>query len=56
MPSDAYQQVISLLQLVKSTCGRTPIASAMFMEELSTVIRDGIIHCKVEVCEFPFQV
>ena len=49
LPDDVYQQVINLLTLVKSTCGRSPIASAMFMEELSAVIHDGVIHGKVEV-------
>ena len=46
---DVYQQAINLLQLVKSTCGRSPIASAMFMEELAAAIHDGAIHSKVEV-------
>ena len=49
LPTEAYQQVINLLQLVRSTCGRSPIASAMFMEELASAIRDGVIHTKVEV-------
>jgi len=49
LPDDVYHQVINLLQLVKSTCGRSPIASAMFMEELAAVIHGGAIHSKVEV-------
>jgi len=49
LPNETYQQVTNLLQLVKSTCGRSPIASAMFMEELAAAIHDGLIHSKVEV-------
>jgi len=49
LPNEAYQQVIDLLQLVKSTCSRSPIASAMSMEELAAAIHDGTIHSKVEV-------
>ena len=49
LSNEAYQQVINLLQLVKSSCSRSPIASAMFMEELASAIHDGIVHSKVEV-------
>jgi len=49
LPNEVYQQVIDLLQLVKATCGRSPIASAMSMEELAAAIYDGTIHGKVEV-------
>jgi len=49
LPNETYQQVIDLLQLVKSTCGRSPIASAMSMEELAAAIHGGTIHSKVEV-------
>jgi len=52
LSNEAYQQVINLLQLVKTSCGRSPIASAMFMEELASAIQDGIVHSKVEVNTF----
>jgi len=49
LSDEAYQQVINLLKIVKSSCCRSPVASAMFMEEMATAVRDGIIHSKVEV-------
>lgn len=49
LSDDVYQQTISLLQQVKTSCIRSPAAGALFMEELAIAIRQGDIHEKVEV-------
>ena len=46
---EVYNQVISLLQLVRLSSGHWPEAAALFMDELSQVIHQGCIHPRVEV-------
>jgi hypothetical protein len=49
LSDEVYQQAVTLLQQVKSSCVRSPLASALFMEELAIAVRQGVIHEKVEV-------
>ena len=49
LSDDVYQQVVNLLELVKTSSTKTPEAMALFMDELSSVINQGIIDSKVEV-------
>jgi len=49
LSDEVYEQAINLLQLVKTSCSRSSLASALFMEELAIAIREGIIHQKIEV-------
>ena len=44
-----YKQVISLLQLVRTSSGKLPEVSALFMDELSSVVEKGHLDAKVEV-------
>ncbi len=46
---DVYKQVVSLLQLVRTSVAHSPEAAALFMDELAAVIQKGIIDSKVEV-------
>ena len=48
---ETYKQAINLLQLVKTSCSRSSEASALFMDELATVIKNGDLDPKVEVYE-----
>ena len=49
LSDDIYHQVVSLLELVKTSCAKTPQAMALFMDELSAVISQGSIDARVEV-------
>ncbi|XP_069142684.1 Fanconi anemia group D2 protein-like [Argopecten irradians] len=48
LTEELYKQVVSLLQLVKTSSGRTPEIASLFMDELAAVIRRGNIDSKVE--------
>ena len=50
LSDDIYQQVVSLLELVKTSCSKSPEAMALFMDEMASVVQKGIIDPKVEVC------
>lgn len=49
LPETSYQQSVSLLQLAKNSCGRSPDSLALFLEELAAIVREGSVHSKVEV-------
>lgn len=49
LSGDVYRQIISLLQLVKTSVAKSPEATALFMDELSSVIATGHLDSKVEV-------
>lgn len=51
LPESVYQQSVSLLQLAKTSCSRSPESLALFMEELAVIIREGNVHSKVEVSQ-----
>ncbi|XP_021343216.1 Fanconi anemia group D2 protein-like [Mizuhopecten yessoensis] len=48
LSDDLYKQVVSLLQMVKTSSSRTPEVAALFMDELAAVIRRGQMDSKVE--------
>lgn len=48
LPETSYQQSVSLLQLAKNSCGRSPDSLALFLEELAAIVREGSVHSKVE--------
>ena len=41
--------MVGLLQLVKTSCSKSSEALALYMDELSSVIRSGCLDAKVEV-------
>ena len=46
---EAYKQVVELLQLVTASCRRCSHTSALFMDELSSLIATAGVDPKVEV-------
>ncbi|XP_041347848.1 LOW QUALITY PROTEIN: Fanconi anemia group D2 protein-like [Gigantopelta aegis] len=48
LPSDLSKQVISLLQLVRTSSSRMPVAAALFMDELSAIVGLGQKESEVE--------
>ena len=49
LSSEVYRQVVTLLQLVRSSVGRAPMAMGLFLDELASAIHADKIHPKVEV-------
>jgi len=45
-----YNQVISLLELIKTSCSHSSEAAALFMDELAMVVYSGKLDGKTEVC------
>lgn len=50
MCEDGYNQVILLLQLVRTSCSSSVLAAALFMDELASLVRSATLHPKIEVC------
>ncbi|ESO88868.1 hypothetical protein LOTGIDRAFT_125515 [Lottia gigantea] len=48
LEDDIFRQVISLLQLVRNSCSNNPQSSALFMDELSSVINKGRLATNIE--------
>ncbi|XP_060079016.1 Fanconi anemia group D2 protein-like [Ylistrum balloti] len=48
LTDDLYKQVISLLQLVKTSSSRMPEVASLFMDELAAIIHGGHIDSKIE--------
>ncbi|XP_077977229.1 Fanconi anemia group D2 protein-like [Glandiceps talaboti] len=50
MSNDNYKQVISLLELVRSSSGKMPETAALFFDELAAVVQKGDLDPQVEAC------
>lgn len=53
LSDETYQQVISLLKLVQVSCLRNPEATALYLDEMASLIHSGHLHPKIEVSVCP---
>ena len=52
LSDEVYKQITQLLKLVKSSASGSPEAISLYLDEVSMIVHQGLVHPKVEVSNY----